>query len=367
MVWRNTGGELMKQPLFNVKMKSNDWKWSLKDLPKTQNGIKVFSCFAGGGGSSMGYKLAGCDVIGCLEIDKKMNDLYVNNLQPKHNYLMDIREFNSIPNDELPSELFEIDILDGSPPCTSFSMAGSREKMWGKKKKFREGQAEQTLDDLLFIFIETVEKLRPKIVIMENVEGLIKGNAVKYALQCYSRFEKIGYKVQHYLLYAENMGVPQKRHRVFFIATRNDIDFDWEKLRMDFSYEHILFREIKSGDGECLNAGTEEHKWLMLSEDGDKKLSEVVVRHGLDEKLFGSKIIFEYHVPCTLTARGNFYRGEEKTYLSNEDMIYAQTFPYDYNFNNISRRNVQYVCGMSVPPVMIKRIVERILQVYRKP
>lgn len=357
----------MKQPLFNVKMKSDDWKWSLKDLPKTQNGIKVFSCFAGGGGSSMGYKLAGCDVIGCLEIDKKMNDLYVNNLQPKHNYLMDIREFNSIPNDELPSELFELDILDGSPPCTSFSMAGSREKMWGKKKKFREGQAEQTLDDLLFIFIETVEKLRPKIVIMENVEGLIKGSAVEYALQCYSRFEKIGYKVQHYLLYAENMGVPQKRHRVFFIATRNDIDFDWEKLRMDFSYEHILFREIKSGEGE-LNPESKSYEWLSKALDYEKSFEAVKKRTEGTGGLFNSIIIHDNQVFSTLAAGSGLYcRYTEKTKCSPDDFINAQTFPQDYDFGKRTYGGVQYVCGMSVPPVMIKRIVERILQVYRKP
>jgi DNA (cytosine-5)-methyltransferase 1 len=51
-------------------------------------------------------------------------------------------------------ELFDIDILDGSPPCSSFSMSGSREKAWGKNKKFREGQANQVLDDLFFHFIQ---------------------------------------------------------------------------------------------------------------------------------------------------------------------------------------------------------------------
>ena len=138
-------------------IKSTDWKWSMADdYPKEKNGLKVFSCFACGGGSTMGYKLAGCDVIGCCEIDPKMNEVYIKNHRPKHNFLMDIRDFNKIPNEELPEELFNLDILDGSPPCTTFSMAGEREESWGKKKKFREGQAEQTLDDLSFVFIETV-------------------------------------------------------------------------------------------------------------------------------------------------------------------------------------------------------------------
>mgnify|MGYP001129866832 CR=1 FL=1 len=85
----------------------------------------------------MGYKLAGFDVIGNCEIDSKMNDIYVKNHKPKHNYCEDLREFNKRSN--LPAELYELDVLDGSPPCTAFSMAGKREETWGKRKKFREG------------------------------------------------------------------------------------------------------------------------------------------------------------------------------------------------------------------------------------
>ena len=159
-------------------IKSTDWKWNMATDYPAKNGLTAFSCFACGGGSTMGYKLCGVDVLGCCEIDKKMNDVYVANHKPKYNYLMDIRKFNEL--EDLPEELFNLDILDGSPPCTTFSIVGEREDSWGKKKKFREGQAEQTLDDLSLVFIDTVAKLRPKTVIMENVEGLLLGNAYKY-------------------------------------------------------------------------------------------------------------------------------------------------------------------------------------------
>ena len=165
-------------------IKSIDWKWTMaNDYPNEKNGLKVFSCFACGGGSTMGYKLAGCEVIGCCEIDPKMNEVYVKNHNQKHNFLMDIREFNNIPNEELPPELFNLDILDGSPPCTTFSMAGDREESWGKKKKFREGQAEQTLDDLSFVFIDTVAKLRPKVMIKRIVTRLIESGVFDYKLR----------------------------------------------------------------------------------------------------------------------------------------------------------------------------------------
>lgn len=230
-------------------IKSTDWKWSFKDYPKEKNGLKVFSCFACGGGSTMGYKLAGCEVLGCCEIDPKMNEVYIKNHNPKFNFLMDIREFNKTPNEELPPGLFNLDILDGSPPCTTFSISGEREDSWGKKKKFREGQAEQTLDDLSFVFIETVAKLKPKCVVMENVKGLIMGEAWRYVQQIYAHFADVGYQVHHWLLKGEQMGVPQKRHRVFFVAIRKDIPFDLHKLDMYFDYEPVTYGQIKSGLG----------------------------------------------------------------------------------------------------------------------
>ena len=57
--------------IVKEKEKSYDWKWSFSDYPKEKNGLKVFSCFSCGGGSTMVYKLAGCDVIGNVEIDEK--------------------------------------------------------------------------------------------------------------------------------------------------------------------------------------------------------------------------------------------------------------------------------------------------------
>lgn len=346
--------------LFTVKEKekSDDWKWSFSDYPKEKNGLKVFSCFSCGGGSTMGYKLAGCDVIGNVEIDEKMNDLYKLNHNPKYNYCMDIRDFNNIPNEELPEELFNLDILDGSPPCTTFSMAGQREKSWGKKKKFREGQKEQTLDDLLFIFVDTVAKLKPKTVIMENVEGLARGAAVDYLNKVYDKFKSIGYQVRCYLLKGEEMGVPQKRHRVFFIATK-DLSFNYNNLDMNFNYEPIPYEDIKD-EVNKLNDDTVIKKLLLLADKNDKSLQTVSERNGTGSKLFNKLIVHRTDILPTVTAHSISARDlldyDEKQGISEQTIINASSFPIDYNFENI---NVDYVCGMSVPPIMIKRIVDR--------
>lgn len=68
------------------------YNWKLAEANFTKDKGKVFSCFACGGGSTMGYKLAGFDVIGCNEIDPKVNQVYVTNHTPRFNFLGDIRE-----------------------------------------------------------------------------------------------------------------------------------------------------------------------------------------------------------------------------------------------------------------------------------
>lgn len=199
------------------------YEWTLKDANFTKDKGTVFSCFACGGGSTMGYKLAGFDVLGCNEIDPKMIEAYKANHNPKYAFLEPIQTFKL--RKDLPKELYNLDILDGSPPCSSFSMAGNREKDWGKNKKFREGQAKQTLDTLFFDFIDLAKELQPKVVVAENVSGLMMGAAKEYVKKIYVAFQKAGYKlkIEPYLLDASTMGVPQRRKRVFFIALRNDL------------------------------------------------------------------------------------------------------------------------------------------------
>ena len=343
----------MEQISLFEKQKSTDWKWTMKDdYPKEKNGLKVFSCFACGGGSTMGYKLAGCEVLGCCEIDPRMNKVYVANHNPKYNYLEDIRDFNK--REDLPEELYNLDILDGSPPCSTFSMAGQREDAWGKEKKFREGQKLQTLDDLLFVFIDTVAKLKPKVAILENVEGLTLGNAWKYVQDIYKRFNAIGYKVKHWLLKGETMGVPQTRHRVFFIATR--LDFNLNKLNMHFNYEQVNFGTVKAGIG---GATSDSVRYLIKNAtEKDRCLADVNLRLFNKGSRFNEMIVWDNQVPPTIHTHG-FYRGNDICKFSIEDYRNCSTFPQDYDYGDES---ASYICGMSVPPVMIKRIVTRLIE-----
>ena len=336
-----------------------EYIWNLTDLQNVnKNGYKVFSTFSCGGGSTMGYKLAGYEVIGNVEIDPQMMAIYRRNHNPLHPFLMPIQEFKMLPNERLPPELFDLDILDGSPPCSVFSTAGDREAKWGKEYHFREGQAKQRLDDLFFDWLDVVEKLRPRVAVAENVKGMILGNAKGYVKMVIERFVELGYRPQLFLLNAATMGVPQKRVRVFFIAARADLHLP--KLTLNFNERPILYREIRSGTGRPLDPSSKTYKRWLKRRPRDMSVGDITKRIEGKENNFNTILVHDHRVLNTIASNSQFVRYNEPYFISAQDIIRAQTFPQDFDFLNA---DVQYVCGMSVPPVMMKKIAE---QIYRQ-
>lgn len=343
------------------------YRWELGDAKFAKNKGKVFSCFACGGGSTMGYKLAGYDVIGCNEIDPRMMKVYIANHHPKYSFLEPIQEFKN--KEDLPPELFNLDILDGSPPCSTFSVAGSRDDAWGKKKKFREGQAEQVLDTLFFDFIDLAKRLQPKVVVAENVKGLLIGNAKLYVRRIYEEFGKAGYVCQHWLLDAQRMGVPQRRERVFFVCLRKDLVgkvpcwsdlFEkYPKLDMEFNEHPIMF-------GECADYKGREIKSKVMRTLWDNRKYGDLTQSEANERLYGKRINFNQSyvyldkICPTLTRKEScLLHFEKPLYLSASEVCCISSFPQDYNFVG---QSPQYICGMSVPPVMMAQVAKRIYE-----
>jgi len=341
------------------------YKWQLKTgYPKKKNGYFVFSCFACGGGSTMGYKLAGYDVLGFNEIDPKMAECYIENHNPKYQFIEPIQEFKN--RNDLPKELFNLDILDGSPPCSNFSMAGNREKDWGKKKKFREGQQEQVLDILFFDFIDLTKKLQPKIVISENVPGILMGTAFQYVQKIYKDFKNAGYYTIHRLLDASKMGVPQKRKRVFFFSIRKDLikhidtyDFFDENPKIDlmFNEKGILFKEIKTNSKRKTIQKTIQDAYHYCTINKNSDFAQYFEKISGKRKYFNTRLIFNNEICSTIKSDCTHIIEGEKAYINNEEIKKASTFPNDYNFK---KNKVDYLCGMSVPPVMMAQISKQI-------
>jgi DNA (cytosine-5)-methyltransferase 1 len=347
---------MMSQPKYN-------YQWTLADAVFTKDKGTVFSCFACGGGSTMGYKLAGFDVVGCNEIDHRMMSCYVDNHNPRYHYCEPIQTFKL--RDDLPEDLYNLDILDGSPPCSSFSVSGLREKAWGKEKKFAEGQAKQVLDTLFFDFVDLAHKLQPKIVIAENVKGLLLGNAKGYFNRIIKAFDEAGYIVDHWLLNAKTMGVPQSRERVFFIAVRKDIaptvvtGMFGERLNLNlrFNYPIIPYSTIEQQLTIYKSRKPTAHETVLLA--------NLIPGQSLSDA-HPSGSMFNHYVQSfdrpLYTITSNFANGifhpHKQRKLYTEELILGQSYPIDYNFGSF--RQPVYLLGMSVPPVMIAQIADAI-------
>jgi DNA (cytosine-5)-methyltransferase 1 len=350
--------------ICGMEERTFDYKWKLSETNFTKDKGKVFSCFACGGGSTMGYKLAGFDVLGCNEIDPKMMEAYTTNHKPKYSFLEPIQTFKD--RNDLPEELYNLDILDGSPPCSSFSMAGSREKQWGKEKKFKEGQAKQVLDTLFFDFIDLAKKLQPKVVIAENVKGLLLGSAKSYVRDIYREFDKAGYYCQHWLLNASKMGVPQRRERVFFIALRKNLAGPFLQHKDFFTYapgldlrfkeKEIPFSDFDSGlYGKKLSEFVLKHYELVKT---GESVCNALRRKGHKETLFSYAKVNPNRALKTITAaESGEFRHDAPYFLHDNDYILGGSFPVDYNFQKFNKK---YLIGMSVPPVMTARIAQRV-------
>ena len=158
------------------------------------------------------------------------------------------------------------------------------------------------------------------------------------------------------------MGIPQTRHRVFFVAIRDDLGTDPSFLDMSFNYAPILYGEIMSGESSPVNPESQLGKGMAAAIHSDRDLSDVLERLGEKPRCFSSKLVWSDIVCPTVTGKAELYRVEEKGRLSIEDVIHAQTFQEDYDFVSRTLNNVTYICGMSVPPVMTKRIMMKLIE-----
>lgn len=337
--------------MYKVTTSKYDYNWSLSDLKNVKpNSCNAFGTFVCGGGSSMGYKLAGYNHLGGVEFTDHYAKLYKKNLDPKHLFVEDIRDFNK--RKDLPAELYDLDLLDGSPPCAAFSSVGAREKLWGKKSEY-EGK-QQVKDDLVFIYGDTVLKLRPKVFLLENVSGLLKGNAKSYVRKIVAKVSK-EYNVQVFSLNAASMGVPQMRQRVFFIGVRKG--FKLPKLVLDFDCPTISFEEATKEHwgkgGDCIKKHAVYQKWLEV--DWPNKDAHPIA--------FGVKRP-KLNRPCpTITESASNAGSRDMKHpihprtLNKHEAQAIQSYPTDYDY--LDQKPLSCI-GRSVPPVMMAQIANQI-------
>lgn len=275
-------GTTLTKPPYRVPLVSE-----VAALP--HNGYNVVSLFSGGGGSCFGFRMDGYKVLYANEFVESARATYRANASP--DTYLDDRDVRTVTGDSIRKIIgtSEIDILEGSPPCSAFSTAGKINKHWGQVNSYSD--TEQRVDDLFFEYSRLVGELRPKVFIAENVKGLVRGVSKGYFLEILSALRAHGYKVETRVLNAAWLGVPQARERLIFVGVRNDLALDPafpDPLPYSYSIQDAIptIRHIEQvkvfGEGSILTEGKEPLPTVSAAGVGIKNAYQVEVTSSED-------------------------------------------------------------------------------------
>lgn len=176
--------------------------------------MNIIDLFAGCGGLSTGFELAGFNIPLAVEKDEWASETYKFNHKGTNVITGDITQITDVIN--LVKAYGEIDGVIGGPPCQGFSLSGNRDKKDPRNSLFMD-------------FVRFVTEIKPKFFMMENVPGILSMTTAKdesVVELIFKEYEKAGYNATYKILNAAEYGVPQTRHRVIFIGVRKDINID---------------------------------------------------------------------------------------------------------------------------------------------
>ena len=391
------------------------FRYTLDDLEKSAN-RKLFtyiSFFAGGGGSSSGYKLAGGDCKFVNEFQQVAVNTYLENWPQTPHICGDIKNVTGKQIMEMTGlKVGELDILDGSPPCPPFSMSGTKQKGWGKEKTAY-GMKQKNIEDLTWEQIRIAGEMKPKVILCENVKGLTMDYARQHLQRMVNDFEALGYTTVWKVLKGQFHGVPQKRERVFIVSVRNDVLDD---IGMPFMLlESSIYPEPENvsttiedaiGDLSLNNANRIEaieleaamkksakYKWMKRLPKNPEKVVSVgddVVGPWYDKLIahrkkwgksiperkssfFQSRRVPWNQASHTLSEQGlqtslavHLHPEEDRVYTTLESAR-LMTLPCDYKFGDCTLNEKLARIGLMVAPIQLKGVAEKIYENILKP
>jgi DNA (cytosine-5)-methyltransferase 1 len=185
--------------------------WADHLAPRADDAPTVISTFAGTGGSSLGYSMAGYRELLAVEWDNHAAACFRLNFPGVPLYHGDIAKLSvARVLDRTGLAVGELDVFDGSPPCQGFSTSGNRDFGDARNRLFEQ-------------FARLLEGLQPRAFVMENVSGMVAGPMKLTFVDCLRTLKKAGYRVSARILDARYHGVPQMRRRLIFVGAREDL------------------------------------------------------------------------------------------------------------------------------------------------
>tara|TARA_A100001011_G_scaffold396875_1_gene496185 strand:- start:1415 stop:2578 length:1164 start_codon:yes stop_codon:yes gene_type:complete len=379
---------------------NNYKRYTLEDTLQSEKRalFNVLSTFAGGGGSSTGYRLAGGKILAVNEFVEEAQNTYRENYPNTLIIPGDIKKLTGKDFlDKIGLKPGELDLLDGSPPCSAFSMAGSvshgkgntHADAFGKTKQYSDIKGVSNVEDLFFEFLRVADEIKPKVIIGENVEGLTMGEAKEYFHKIQNTFEQMGYLVVADVLNASYFGVPQSRKRTFFIGVREDVA---DKIGLNFMTMYQLYPEVnkeqtKLGEAisDIVNEDKEELDYLFEKIGPDRAVGKTLAKMPTDP----DKVLtgMDYHEkghhfnlkrsslrkPCpTITAMGNLAgvagtcHPIENRKFTIKELKRIMSLPENFKLTGQHKQQSERI-GRMVPPLMMKALSESVYNKVLKP
>ena len=326
--------------------------------------MKVLDLFSGCGGLSCGFADQGFEIIAGLDhwddalLTFSRNHPNSDAIKADLAKSMDWRGLFST----------EVDVIVGGPPCQGFSISGKRDP-------------DDDRNSLYQAFVEAVRELAPLFFVMENVPNLQSMRKGAFAEAIRQDFEELGYDVHSRVLLASDFGVPQKRKRVFFIASKNSLNglptkthgtMDETKLDNNLHKHENAINWIAKFDSdeyfekEELTTGKKYYRELCQIPPG-KNYFALTKRDNHPNPVFEPNkrfwsFLLKLHpnLPSwTIAAQPGPWVGPlhwNNRRLRVPEIAALQTFPDDYKFYG-SRRSIQKQIGNAVPILMAKSVV----------
>lgn len=323
--------------------------WKAHLTPRVSDAPTVVSSFAGCGGSSLGYSMAGYRELLAIEWDGHAVECFRRNFPGVPVHHGDIAAVDPGILGLAPGEL---DVFDGSPPCQGFSTTGKRQIDDPRNQLFRE-------------YVRLLSAWQPKVLVMENVSGMVKGYMKPLFAEILTALKTAGpeYLVTARLLDASYLGVPQSRQRVIFVGVRADLGlppvhpaparrrstvrYAWADLTDPGPY--IPLRGKIAGLAPIIVPG--------------KRGADVLKARGGCDHYFNS---FRLHWDKpSRTIYKQFRPGQcavlhpaESRNIGLRELTRLQSFPDSYDWGESSVVDAWARIGNSVPPLMMRAVAE---------
>lgn len=296
----------------------------------------VISLFSGCGGSSLGYMMAGFREVLAIDLDKNSVNTFRLNFPDIPIWERDI---SGISGKEILKfcnmGLYDLDVLDGSPPCQGFSITGKRE-------------ISDPRNDLVMHYVRLINTLKPKVFVMENVGGMVIGKMKSLFRDYMTSMKNLPYLVRCVLMNSKYYGVAQSRRRLIWIGVRKDINKtpifpkpNRDTISVKRAFDRVINKTFMK------SSKYEQKDWLLA------KQGESVGKFKCVRKL-------RYNYPSdTLRATNPPYHPLENRRITIEEGKRLQSFPDDFKFKGSFNMQWRQI-GNSVPPLLMKEIANTI-------